>query len=267
MVKTLKPYLSGAVPYMYWSIQYEQVTQVEGGLVEEALVSLFVNGQDLATLMCSPIDLDALAVGFLYNEGVIESIDEVRLVQPNHSRTSVDVFLSHSHVRSTRRLVLTSGCGGGITFQTLTEQYPPLQSTLTIKPQIILDRMRELNECATLYQQVRGVHTSVLADTEQVLICAEDIGRHNTIDKVAGKALQQDITTRDRILISSGRISSEMLGKARRMGIPVVASRTAPTSITIDLARAWNICVVGYVRQGGMRVYTHPQRLGLPENY
>ncbi|MFN8373580.1 MAG: formate dehydrogenase accessory sulfurtransferase FdhD [Anaerolineae bacterium] len=92
---------------------------------------------------------------------------------------------------------------------------------------------------------------------------AEDVGRHNAVDKVAGKALAQGLDTRDCLLLTSGRISSEMLGKARRMAIPIVASRTSPTSITLQLAQAWNICVVGYVRQGGMRIYTHPQRLGI----
>jgi FdhD protein len=104
-----------------------------------------------------------------------------------------------------------------------------------------------------------------LGNTERLLISAEDVGRHNTIDKIAGHALQRGIDTRNCILISSGRISSEMLSKARRMGIPLVASRTAPTSIAVRLAQAWNICVVGYVRQSKMQVYTHPQRLGLQQ--
>jgi FdhD protein len=77
--------------------------------------------------------------------------------------------------------------------------------------------------------------------------------------------LQANIITRDRILLTSGRISSEMLGKARRMGVPLVASRTAPTSIAVKLAQAWNICIAGYVRRDSLRVYTHPGRVGLPE--
>jgi FdhD protein len=98
-----------------------------------------------------------------------------------------------------------------------------------------------------------------------MLVSAEDVGRHNAVDKIAGKALSAGIETRDRIMLTSGRVSSEMLSKARRMEIPVVASRTAPTSIAVQLAQTWNICVVGYVRRGSLRVYTHPQRLGLRE--
>ncbi len=123
--------------------------------------------------------------------------------------------------------------------------------------------MKDLHGAARLYNQVRGVHASILADTERLLISAEDVGRHNTIDKLAGHALMAGLDTRNHILLTSGRISSEMLGKARRMGVPLVVSRTAPTSIALRLAKAWNICVVGYVRQNRMQVYTHPQRLGL----
>ncbi|MBI5961192.1 MAG: formate dehydrogenase accessory sulfurtransferase FdhD [Chloroflexi bacterium] len=256
---------SGSIPFTYWSLNLDQSQVIEGGVIEEIVLSLFVNGQEIATMMCSPVDQEALALGFLFNEGLIQSANEVRLLRTNPARTSVDVFLKASLVNTPRRMVLTSGCGGGITFAHLAQHYPALDSNLVIAPQAIWDRMHDLNHSATLYQQVRGVHTSVLATPAKVLATAEDIGRHNTIDKLAGKALQAKIPMRDAILVTSGRISSEMLHKARRMGIPLVASRTAPTSISVKLAQAWNICVVGYVRQNGMRVYTHPHRVGLAD--
>ncbi|MCB9438299.1 MAG: formate dehydrogenase accessory sulfurtransferase FdhD [Anaerolineales bacterium] len=254
---------AGAIPYQYWVIEQGNATLTEGGVIEETLLSLYVNGQELATLMCSPVDQEALALGFLYNEGVIDSPNEVGVIRANTPRTTVDVLLTRAEFDPPRRMVLTSGCGGGITLQHLSEHYPPLHSTLTIDPQVIIDRMGDLQGEAHLYNAVRGVHTSILATPEAVLVGAEDVGRHNTIDKIAGKALQGGIDTRDRIMLSSGRISSEMMGKARRMGVPIVASRTAPTSISVNLAQAWNICVIGYVRRGGMRVYTHPERVGL----
>jgi FdhD protein len=254
----------GALPHSYWVVENGQAELTDGAVIEEALVSIYVNGQDLADLMCSPIDQEALALGFLYNEQVIQSIDEVALIRPNVSRTVIDIFLDRTEFDPPRRMVLTSGCGGGITFQHLADSHPPLETHFTTTPAVILDRMQDLRGAARLYNQVRGVHTSILANTEGLLVSAEDVGRHNTVDKIAGKALQAHIDTRNCILLSSGRISSEMLGKARRMGIPVVASRTAPTSISVQLGQVWNICIVGYVRQGSMRIYTHPYRLGLP---
>jgi len=162
-------------------------------------------------------------------------------------------------------MLLTSGCGGGITLQHLTEEYPPLDTDFATNPSVILSRMKDLHSAARLYNRVRGVHTSILANCDGLLLSAEDVGRHNTIDKITGRALQTGLETRDCILLTSGRISSEMLSKARRMGAPLVASRTAPTSIAVRLAQTWNICVIGYVRQSRMQVYTHPERLGLLE--
>jgi FdhD protein len=251
----------GALPYPYWVVQDGHATYHAGGVIEETLVTIFVNGQEIATVMCSPLDQEALALGFLLNEGVISSLAEVALVRANLPRTGVDVILTRRDFDQPRRMVLTSGCGGGITLQHLTEAHPALDSDLVLAPAVILARMKDLHGAAKLYNQVRGVHTSILGNAERLLLCAEDVGRHNTIDKIAGHALQAGIDTRDCLLISSGRISSEMLGKARRMGVPIVASRTAPTSIAVRLAQAWNICVIGYVRQHRMQVYTHPQRL------
>jgi FdhD protein len=255
----------GALPYRYWVVQNDGAALTDGGVIEESMVSIYVNGQELATVMCSPLDQEALALGFLFTEGVINSIDEVGHVQANVTGTVVDVLLKRKEFDPPRRMILTSGCGGGVTLQHLTEAYPSLESNFSTISDVIFQRMRDLQGAARLYNLVRGVHTAILADTEHLLVSAEDVGRHNAVDKIAGKALQAHIDTHDCIILTSGRISSEMLGKARRMGVPLVASRTAPTSTAVRLAEAWKICIVGYVRQGSLRVYTHPQRLGLSD--
>ena len=265
MASKLQEKLEGALPFTYQVIEGEEVRQVEGGVIDEQLLSIYVNGESLATMMCSPLQLEALAVGFLYNEAVIESADEIALLQLNLTQSVADVILTRDEVQLPRRMILTTGCGGGVTGQVLSASYPSLESDFMTTPAVIQRLMRQLQGAARLYNAVRGVHTAVLGDEAGLLVSAEDVGRHNAVDKVAGQALLDGIDTRDRILLTSGRISSEMLGKARRMLIPIVASRTAPTSITVELADAWNICVVGYVRQGGMRVYTNGWRLGLGE--
>jgi FdhD protein len=253
----------GALPHSYWVVENNHSQFVQGGMIEEALVSIYVNGQELATVMCSPLDQEALALGFLYNEGIIQSLDEVGLVKANVPRATVDILLTRPEFNPPRRMIITSGCGGGVTLQYLSDSYPPLESDFSTTPDIIFQRMRELQASARLYSLVRGVHTATLANLETTLVSAEDVGRHNAVDKVTGKALQLGINTQDCLLLTSGRISSEMLSKARRMEIPLVASRTAPTSIAVHLAEVWNICIVGYVRRDTLRVYTHPQRLGL----
>jgi FdhD protein len=262
----VQQYIDGAKPYTYQVVTDKTVTSVDGGIIDEHLVTVYVNGQELATVMCSPVDLEALAVGFVFNESVIESYDEIAWVQPNVAKTVIDILLTHNEFNPPRRMILTSGCGGGVTWRQLSDTQPALESDFTTTPNIIFQRMHELKGAARLYNLVRGVHTAVLSNISQLLVSAEDVGRHNAIDKIAGKALINAIPTLDCMLLTSGRISSEMLGKARRMKIPLVVSRTAPTSITLQLAQAWNICVVGYVRQGSMRVYTHPWRLGLSDS-
>ncbi len=234
-----------------------------GGVIDESLLSIYVNGESLATMMCSPLQLEALAVGYLYNEGIIESAADIGYLQLNQTRSVADVILRSGDARLPRRMILTSGCGGGMTGQELSASQPALQSGYRASPELILRLMRGLQGAAKLYQAVRGVHTAALGADGGMLVSAEDVGRHNAVDKVAGEALLAKIDTRERILLCSGRISSEMLGKARRMGVPIVVSRTAPTSISLALARAWRICVVGYARQRRMRVYAHPWRLGL----
>ncbi len=255
--------LEGALPFTYQVIEGDKVRAIEGGVIDEQLLSIYVNGESLATMMCSPLQLEALTVGFLYNEALIESADEIALLQLNTTNAVADVILTRDEVTLPRRMILTTGCGGGVTGQELSKEFPALESPFRTRPAVILRLMRQLQGAARLYNAVRGVHTAVLGAESGLLVSAEDVGRHNAIDKVAGLALLDGIDSRDRILLTSGRISSEMLGKARRMGVPLVASRTAPTSVTVELAEAWKICVVGYVRAGSMRVYTNGWRLGL----
>jgi FdhD protein len=252
---------AGAKPVHYISLDGDEPLDIDGFVVEEALACISVNGEEVATFMCSPRDLDKLALGFLYNEGLIAGIDEVRAVHIAKNNACVDVWLHHMEFERPTRQIVTAGCGGGVTFDDLSQQHEPLVSDLTAAPEDLAYLMRELHLGATLYQQARGIHTAVLAERDCVLLQMEDIGRHNCLDKLQGAALLAGIETRDRIVLSSGRISSEMLNKARRMGTPIVCSRTSPTSLSVALAEAWNMTIVAYLRQDRMRVYTHPERI------
>ena len=234
---------------------------VEEEVIEEGFLSIFVNGIELATVMCSPRQQDRFALGFLRNEGIIDSMADVRAVHVCPSGVCVDVWLKRGDFVRPDRLILTSGCGGGVTFDDLTKTLKPLDSTLSLAPQRLSELLIEMQQRATLYARSRGVHTSALSDGERLVALAEDVGRHNTIDKLAGACLIDGVDSRDMLLLCTGRISSEMINKAARMGCPVVASRTSPTSLSVRLAREWNITLAGYVRRGSMKVYAHPERL------
>jgi FdhD protein len=162
------------------------------------------------------------------------------------------------------RRVITSGCGGGLTFDDLSARHAPLNTAATVTPEQLFARMRDLYQAAQLYAVTKGIHTSALTDGERLLLVAEDVGRHNTVDRLWGKALKQNVSTAGLILLATGRISSEMLSKAARMKVPIVASRTSPTSLSVKLGRAWNLTVIGYVRRNTLRVYTAPERVATP---
>ncbi|NDJ74792.1 MAG: formate dehydrogenase accessory sulfurtransferase FdhD [Chloroflexi bacterium] len=260
---TSDPLAEGAAPALYWALERGTAAKMPGHVIAEAHLTIYVDGQELATLACSPRDQAALAVGFLFNEGLLQAWEDVRLLRLNTPGTVVDVFLRFPLDGAPRRITLTSGCGGGITFQDLLADLPPLQTPFTTTPTALFERMRDMQTAAHLYRNVGGVHSALLGTPERSVFSVEDIGRHNAIDKLAGKALQNGIDPRDHMLLTSGRISAEMVHKARRMGVPLIASRTSPTSTAVLQAAAWHICVVGYLRGHGLRVYTHPQRLGL----
>jgi FdhD protein len=255
----------GTWPARYVIVKRSGWEAVDAAIIHEQLVSIFVNGQELATMMCTPIDLRALAVGFLANEGVIDSMDEVRAVHRCPSGSCVDVWLRQAEFEPPRRMILTSGCGGGVTFDDLTAAHPPVTEEIHVPPNRLWDLMDELYQHAHLYSEARGVHTSAWSDGERIILSAEDVGRHNTLDKLRGKALLGGVDTRGGVILTTGRVSSEMINKARSMGVPLICSRTSPTSLSARLAGEWGITLVGYLRRNSMNVDTHPHRvLGPP---
>jgi FdhD protein len=251
------------------SIHYEQYEfhkwkSFDTETIVETPVSLTVNAEVWITFMCTPVNLEALAVGFLYNEGIIEKMDEVIDVRVCEHGDNVDVWLNHEAQQPTswRR---TSGCTGGVTAVDLLAK-PNVSfdsDQFKVQPDAIGQLVEMLFESQSLYKETGGVHTSALSDGETILVSAEDIGRHNTLDKIAGLCLMNNIWPETRILITTGRISSEMLQKAARMSAPILISRTSPSSLSIEMAERYGITLIGYARKHRFNVYSNTQRVGL----
>jgi FdhD protein len=262
----------------------ERAAAVTRPVIVEMPWVLYIEKRAWATLVCSPIGLHQLALGFLLSEGVIGGLADVwqlkvyldenrvyvyfpdaglhgELALPSCAEAvgSIEVRLRNPALAPAQQRVLTSGTSTA--FEELAGSWPPLHSDRQITASHISSLMRQLNESATLYRTSRGVHTSALSDGEQLLVQVEDIGRYNTFDKIRGACLLDGIATPGHMLLSSGRISSEMLIKARKMEVPVVISRTSPTTMSIRLARAWNMTLIGYVRGRQLRVYTGAERV------
>ncbi len=249
----------------YEKYEFKKWKPFDAETIVESPVSLTVNGEVWLTFMCTPVNLEAMSVGFLYNEGVIASMGEVEDARVCEHGDNVDVWLNRSveQPRSWRR---TSGCTGGVTAVDLLAR-PDVSfngDQPRVTPESIGHLVELLFESQELYRETGGVHTSALSDGEKIVFVAEDIGRHNTLDKIAGLCLMNNEWPSKRILITTGRISSEMLQKAARIQAPIIISRTSPSSLSIEMAERYGITLIGYARRDRFNVYSNVQRVNFP---
>jgi len=174
----------------------------------------------------------------------------------------VDVWLNHAVDKPTK-WTRTSGCSGGMTaVESIARPRGGAAPNGLVLPASGISHLVEmLFDAQDLYRETGGVHTSALTDGERIILSAEDIGRHNTLDKIAGMCLMQNVWPERRILITTGRISSEMLQKAVRLGASILISRTSPSSLSIELAEKWGITLIGYARRNRFNLYAHSERI------
>jgi FdhD protein len=232
-------------------------------VISEQAVTLSVNHDPWLTFMCTPIDLEALAVGFLYNEEIIQTMKDVASVKVCTGGDNIDIWLNHL-VKKPEKWIRTSGCSGGETsIEDSDRQANPIlpDNGVKLPPELIGSLITQLFDSQNLYRKSGGVHTSALSDGEKILVVAEDIGRHNTLDKLAGRCLMEQIEPSMTIILTTGRISSEMIQKAGRMEASVVISRTSPTSLSVLMAEELGITLIGYSWRDRFTIYAHPERI------
>jgi FdhD protein len=227
----------------------------------EREVTVYVNFRELVTILCTPRKVKYLILGFLYAERIISSIDDVLMMRVCDTESEVDVRLKNSAFELPTKRHLTSGCGGGSTFSMKGNK---VESDFTVSADEIMLLMKQLQNEMDLYQLSGGVHTSALCDKKDLIVVTEDIGRHNTLDKIQGECLATGVRTNDRVIVTTGRVSSEMLLKAARMDTPVIVSRHTPTGTAISLADELGIALVGRANGARLSIYSHPERLGRP---
>ncbi len=231
---------------------------------QEISVDLHVNGKFWLTFLCSPFQIEMLAVGFLFNEHIITNKTDLAHVHLCENKSTVDIWLNFS-VEKPRNWVKTSGCTGGQTSNAAFKE-PISPSEELICPKIILEQVQKLLNSQEQYRQTRGIHCSILTDGMQNNLKAEDIGRHNTIDKLAGQMLFDETSWMRKILVTTGRISSEMLQKSARLGASFVVSRTSPTQASIQTADELQICLIGYARRNQFIIYSHSEKIATTIN-
>ena len=249
-------------PIQFLQVNSKTQKSIQGNTITETPVSLTVNGEVWTTFMCTPVHVEAMMVGFLFNEGVIDSMNEVADIRICEHGDNVDVWLTHDAPKP-ESWTRTSGCTGGVTAVDSIQKPRPasVPNGMTLSQGQIHNLVEMLFESQELYRETGGVHTSALSDGDRVILSAEDIGRHNTLDKIAGLSLMEKPDTEKKVLITTGRISSEMLQKAVRMGAGVLISRTSPSSLSIELAEKWGVTLIGYARRNRFNLYSTPERI------
>jgi FdhD protein len=240
--------------------------EAEVPVVKEIPVTVTLNGREIITLLASDDALEYLAAGFLKSEGLLEHREEIRSIKVDDTRTRVDIEADRSDPLTEKlfeKRTITSGCGKGTTFYHALDalQIKPVPDGPVVSARQVGALMAMLHKRSTLYRTAGGVHNAALCDPEGIVIFRDDIGRHNAIDKIHGECFLEDLPVEGKLLLTTGRISSEILIKAGKMGIPILVSRSSPTSLALDLAERTGITVIGQVRGGGMSVYSRPERL------
>jgi len=249
-------------------VRFDRGTQIprEDWVAKEFPLTVMLNGQELATLLCSPKDLKYLAAGFLFSEGFIETKEEITGMTLAQQRGVVRVQTRDGKEltqESFLKRVITTGCGRAIAFYNPADidGVKEVGSDLQLSPLDVFHLTKEFQHLSEVYRSTGGVHSAALCDTEHVLIFEEDIGRHNAVDKIFGKCLLEDIPTSDRIVITSGRISSEILFKVAKRNIPVIISKSAPTDLGVIVAQDLRITLIGFARGKRMNVYAGEWRV------
>lgn len=244
-------------------LQYtrDSIDSIQSNVAFESPVSLTLNGQVWVTFHCSPLELEYLAVGFLFNEGFINSFTEIENIHLCSQKDNIDVWLNHA-VEKPISWQRTSGCGGGSTSVEIgKDPLPPLAIEAKLDPIQIFNLMDQFMTEQPAHSEFGGVHTSALADGEKQLFQVIDIGRHNTIDKIAGRILMEPIKVQTPILITSGRISSDMVQKAVRLRAPYLISMRSASQLGITLADEFGITVIAGARRGRFNLFSHPERI------
>lgn len=233
---------------------------VAAQVVNEFPLQLIVNGREIATLIGSPHDLRFLVAGFLRLQGFVSTLDDFEMFSVCEEFGTANIRIK-DELPERLKPVLTSGCGTGISFAlpsvTRGVSTPPAR----VPPNRIFSLMNQLAQKAEQYRSHGGIHSAAIGRSGTLLLYAEDLGRHNTFDRIAGEALFKGIDLAGAELVTSGRVSTEMAAKAALMGVSVIASRTSPTDMALKLCDQAGICLIGYVRGGSFTVYSHPEAI------
>lgn len=242
-------------------------SRIRDEVVVESALDLIVNNRTLVTLFCSPENQRALSVGFLRSEGLIEGMEFVKEINYDPEEKLVEVKVVADEVDMETyfkgKRALTSSCGGSKPIKGELRDLELEKTETGFFPETsqLIELMKEVQKRAELFRRTGGSHTAALAGPEGIDYLAEDIGRHNAVDKVIGQSVMDRRDPEELILLTSGRLSSEMVLKAIRSSISTVVSRSAPTTLAVRMGRTAGLVMVGFVRGSRLSIYSGEGKL------
>lgn len=237
----------------------------EDSMITEFPFTIFLNGKEFITLLCTNMGLEYLVVGFLISEGLIDGKEDLEKVDIDDEK-GVAYIETKKKTNLMEKLygkrTLTSGCGKGTVFYNVVDSFKSKQvdSEFLLDPEELIEVVRSFNRYSDMFLQTGGVHSCALSDGKDIVVFADDIGRHNALDKIIGEAIMKDIDLSDKIVLTTGRISSEIMIKIAKRGIPAVVSKSAATQLATNIAEDLGITVVGFARGLNMNIYTNIDR-------
>ncbi|WP_102261932.1 formate dehydrogenase accessory sulfurtransferase FdhD [Mesobacillus jeotgali] len=252
--------------YTITKYQDGQFLDVEDVIVNEFPLTIYVNDMEFATMVCTPTHFEEMVVGFLASEGVIRSYNDIHSLSIDESRGYAYVMLKVSMTTNQEyysKRFIGSCCGKSRQFyfhnDARTAKTSMSNTTISATQSIAL--MNQMQNSSQVFLETGGVHNAALCSPEEMIAVRTDIGRHNALDKLYGYSILNRVPVRNKIIVFSGRISSEVLLKAAKIGVGIVLSKSAPTDLAIKLAKDLNITAVGFIRGKSFNVYSCPERI------
>ncbi|WP_010530327.1 formate dehydrogenase accessory sulfurtransferase FdhD [Lentibacillus jeotgali] len=244
----------------------EEPQSLDDEIATEFPLTVILNGDEFATMVCSPTDLEELTIGFLASEGIIRSYNEINSISVDEGKgfAYIDITKNIDAIPQdqTKRFI-GSCCGKSrqFYFKSDVRTAKTVYSRLSVTVEQCYTLMNQLQSESEQFIRTGGVHNAALAAPDDMFAIRMDIGRHNALDKIYGHILKQRIPVKNKLIVFSGRISSEVLLKISKIGAGILVSKSAPTDLALQLATDLGITVIGFVRADKMNVYTHPQRI------
>lgn len=232
---------------------------VEDVVAEEKRLRILINGREALKMYCSPIMVRELVAGFLMTEGIINGGWCAERMSIQYDSDIIVDVPAEGEV-SLEGGAITSGCVGGMTFEKPLNE-AKINDGIKIEKKKLRELFDDFTRRSDLYNLTGCIHSAAISDGEHILVVGEDIGRHNAVDKVIGHCALESIPLKDKIILVSGRLSSEMAGKCAKWAIPIVVSRAAPTALAIHIADRGGITMVGFMRGRRLNIYTHHERI------